>query len=147
MARPTGLHAGDPLRDEALADRRGCLLHRRPGFVQRGLINVELGARIVQRRVDRSTDLVSLRDDARAVATTTTVIKASSPRTTTPAASVGLSPRRSSFRARGLKTTARTAAKSSGSTISLTAPNAAAMMIVASTNPTKLHAQTPIFGT
>ena len=41
-----------------------------------------------------------------------------------PAARVGLSPRRSSFPTTGLKTTASTAAKISGSTISLTAANA-----------------------
>ena len=58
------LHAGDHLRDEALADRRGRLLGRRPGFVQRGLIDIELVARVLQRRVDRGTDLISLRDDA-----------------------------------------------------------------------------------
>ena len=74
------------------------------------------------------------------------VIKAIRPRTTRPAARVGLSPRRSSFPTNGLKTTARTAAKISGSTISLTAANAVTTMSVAATNPTKLQDQTPILG-
>ncbi len=58
------LDAGDHLRDEALGDRRGRLLDRRPGFVQRGLIDIEVDARVLQRRVDRGTDLIPLRDDA-----------------------------------------------------------------------------------
>ena len=48
---------------------------------------------------------------------------------------------------RGLKTTASTAANSSGSTISLTAPNAVTTMAVAATTPTKLQARTPSLGT
>ena len=82
----------------------------------------------------------------RTVAITTRVINARSPRTTRPAPSVGFSPRRSRFPTAGLKTTARTAAKSSGSTISLTAAKAVNTMIVATTTPTKLQAQTPSLG-
>ena len=48
---------------------------------------------------------------------------------------------------RGLKTTASTAANVSGSTISLTAASAVTTMIEATTNPTKLQAQTPSLGT
>ena len=46
----------------------------------------------------------------------------------------------------GLKITASTAANVSGSTISLTAPSAVTTMIAATTNPTKLQAQTPSLG-
>ena len=83
----------------------------------------------------------------RAVATATTVMRPIRPRTTRPAARAGLSLRRSSFPTSGLKTTARTAAKSSGSTISLTAASAVTTMIVATTHPTKLQAHAPILGT
>ena len=83
----------------------------------------------------------------RTVATTTTAIKASRPRTTRPAAKVGLNRWRTRVPTRGLKTIASTAAKVSGSTISLTAPSAVTTMIMATTNPTKLQAQTPSLGT
>ena len=43
----------------------------------------------------------------------------------------------------GLNTTARTAAKVIGNTISLTAASAVNTMIAANTNPTKLHDHTP----
>jgi hypothetical protein len=46
-----------------------------------------------------------------------------------------------------LRQQARTAANVSGSTISLTAASATITMMLATTNPTKLHAHTPNLGT
>ena len=60
---------------------------------------------------------------------------------------VGLTRWRWSTPTAGLKITANTAANVSGSTISLTAPNAPTTMIVAATTPTKLQAKTPTLGT
>jgi hypothetical protein len=50
--------------DESFGDRRPSLLSRRPGVVQRLPVDVELGARVRQRRVDRGADLVRLLEDA-----------------------------------------------------------------------------------
>jgi hypothetical protein len=83
----------------------------------------------------------------RTVPTTTPPIRTSRPRTTTPAARVGLRPCSSSVPTRGLKITASTAANVSGRAISLTAPSAPNTTAAATTNPTKLHAQIPIRGT
>ena len=67
-------------------------------------IDVEVVARVVQRRIDRVADLVPLLDDSpRRLRPRTMVIKAIRPRTTRPAARVGLSPRRSSFPTNGLE--------------------------------------------
>ena len=82
----------------------------------------------------------------RTVAVTTTVITRSNPSTSTPAARLGLNPRRSRLPATGLKITASTAANRRGSAISLTAASAVTTMIVATTTPTKLQAQAPILG-
>ena len=79
----------------------------------------------------------------RTVATTTAITRASSPRTTRPAARLGLRLWRCRVPTSGLNTTARTAAKVIGNTISLTAASAVNTMIAASTNPTKLHDHTP----
>jgi hypothetical protein len=64
-----------------------------------------------------------------------------------PAARAGQTLWRSRIRTRGLKMIARTVANISGSTISLTAANATNTMMLATTNPTKLHAHTPNLGT
>ena len=83
----------------------------------------------------------------RVVATTTPTISSSRPSTTRPAPRLGLIPRRCSVPRRGRNTTASTAANVIGSTISLTAARAPNTMTPAITTPTKLHAQTPSFGT
>ena len=56
--------AGNDLRDEALCDRRGRLLGRRPGILERLLVDGELVDRVVDRRVDRVADPVRLLDHA-----------------------------------------------------------------------------------
>ncbi len=77
------------------------------------------------------------------VPTRTTVTRPSTPRTTMPAAAVGLTRCRVSRVARGLKMTARTAANASGSTISFTAARTAAMTTSAAARPTKVHVHRP----
>ena len=77
------------------------------------------------------------------VATTTPVIRESSPRTIRPAARVGLNLWRTRKPARGLKHTARTAANVNGRTSGSTAPSAMTMMAVVTTNPTKLQDRIP----
>ena len=117
-----------------------------PGGVQRRLIEAKLVDRVV---IAASTDapISSVWSTTpRTVATKTTVISAMSPSTSSPAARLGLNPWRWRLPATGLKITARTAANRSGSRISLTAANAVTTMTVAHHEPTKLHAQMPIFG-
>ena len=78
---------------------------------------------------------------------TTTAIKTSKPRTTTPAAAVGFQPWRCRVPTNGLKQMARTTANVRGRTISLTKPNAVNTITIATTNPTKLHDHMPILRT
>ena len=114
--------AGDHLGEEAAADRRGRLLGCRPSGRPttpdrpRTRRPPCASAASTEAPISSACSITP-----RTVATTTPVIKASRPRTTTPAARVGLNLWRSRPRPAGLKTTARTAANISGSTISLTA--------------------------
>ena len=72
--------------EEALGDRWARLLGCRLGLLQRGRIDAKRLDRVVLRRVDRGADLIHLVDTPWTVATTTAVIKASRPRTISPAA-------------------------------------------------------------
>ena len=142
--------AGDQPGEDAAGDRRRRVLDCRPRRrrVRPGRCRARRSALRRSSAASTEAPISSVWSTTpRTVATTTPIIRASRPRTTRPAARVGLNLWRWRTPTSGLNITASTAANVSGSTISLTAASAMTTMIAASTNPTKLQAQTPSLGT
>ena len=141
----------DDLGEEAVGDHRGRVLGGRPGLLQCGLVDAGASscsaASSSASSVDRA-DLVGLVGHAADGGDHDAGHQGEQAEDDQPGGQGRLEPvALEDRRPRGLKMMASTAANVIGSTISLTAPSAMTTMIAATTNPTKLHAQTPSLGT